>query len=606
MIPILDEYKKPMGEYKKTLADEMLSPYNNDLAIYISIDGEVKKVPVWQFIECFLRVKDKEGNIVCFEINKAQCDLYIEICKQRRMKKPVRIDILKARQLGFSTFIAALLFVLTLLVPNQTACIIADISEHATNLFNKYKFFYESLPDYFKKHLPLKSSNAKEIKVDYGNGEYSCIRVLVQGENAGRSDTCQYLHLSEVAFWQDIKNTTASIQATVSDSNLNSMIFYETTANSVNYYKTIWDMDYSGKTDFTPLFYAWYLDKDYIAEYDGFDLFEWEVKMKDKYNLSMEQVAWYRRQYKKVRGDLQLLKQEYPSSPVEAFIVSGASVFNMEMVLERKSYIMEHEKELVKKRGSFEYVKKVSIDGSRTELENVRFVNNEYGEIKIFEEPIKGHYYIVSNDPAMGGEDYFATQVVDNYNMKQVAVYHKNKDDSDRCAYEMYCLGKYYNNAMITGETNTTSLILKRVYECGYDFIYQDHNQESLGIRFQDRLGFKTTISNRKPMIDMFVEHFRDNPNIINDYETICEMENFQYIYNENTQKSKAQAIGGAHDDLVMSYCGACYCRGDQKSVPSNTNEGLKMSNYDYYDPYEIYKRNKKKNNIRNVYQQWD
>ena len=570
MIPILNEHNRPSGRYKKTLADELLTPYDNDLAITVRADGKDLVVPVWRFIEKYLRIKDRSGRFIPFEINRAQCEFYIKLCEQKRAGKPMRVNILKARQLGFSTFIAAVLFVLTIFVPNQTACIIADTSEHATNLFKKYKFYYANLPEFLKKMLPLIASNAKELTVDYGGGQTSTVRVLVQGENAGRSDTAQYLHLSEVAFWQNIEETTTSILQTVDDTNPNSIIAYETTANGVNYYKEIWDLDTAGDTGYQALFFAWYLDKNNRVPYWDFELLDWEKKLKEKYNLDFEQIAWYRTQYNKMRGNLEKLRQEMPSAPIEAFIVSGNSKFNMELLLERKAELI-HEKPL--KQGFFTYRKTVNQDGSQINLTDIRWIESERGSIKIYEEPNKGHPYVVANDPANGGEDYFVSQVVNNYTGCQAAVYRKNKCDADDCAYQTYCLLKYYSGsieAMATGETNTTSYILKLLYKCGYRFIYQDQDVEALSGRYADKFGWKTKQNNRNYMIDLVAENFRDNPKIIRDYTTICEMENFQITRDDRTGKEKIQAIAGAHDDTVMALCGFYLCRHAQKSIPTN------------------------------------
>lgn len=609
MVPVLDKHNRPIpNEWKETKADKELAPYDYDLAITIADEnGEDLIIPVWRFIEMFLRVKDKKGRFSVFRINDAQIQFYKELCEQKRKGKRMRVNILKARQLGFSTFIAAVLFVLTILVPNQTACIIADIADHATNLFDKYKFYYHNLPAWLKEKLPLLKSNAKELVVDYGMGQSSKVRILVQGDNAGRSDTCQYLHLSEVAFWDDIEGTTTSVLQTVDDTNPNSIIAYETTANGVNYYKTIWDEDVgSGDDGYKALFFPWYLDPTYVLPYDGFELEDWETKLKDKLDLSYEQIAWYHAQYLKLRRNLAKLRQEFPSTPIEAFIVTGTNKFNMELVQQQKEWILEHPPI---KQGFFTYKKTVSQDGEVITISNINFVEVQNGdaEIKIYEEPKAGHPYVITNDPANGGEDYFATHVFDNYTGCQCAVYHKNKCDADDAAYQMYCLLKYYSRGipvMATGETNTTSRVLKLLYKCGHRFIYQDQDYDALSGRFQDQFGYKTKQNNRLVMIDEFAEAFRDDPSIIRDWATICEMENFQVVKNSTTQKEKIQAVSGAHDDLVMSACGFFYCRHAQVAVPSQKT-AVSAKNIENLE-WEMEEKRRKVSQERRVYQIWD
>lgn len=586
------------SETSSTRPSNILAAYDNVLTIKTSI-GEV---PLYKIIEKFLWIEDADGNKVRFILNEDQCDLYKEMCEQKLRGEPIRIDILKARQKGFSTFIAGVIFPSVIFQPGQKAAIVADIAEHATNLFGKYTFFYENLPPELK---PTRiRSNAKELVVQYANGQQSSIRIMVQGDSAGRSGTYQYLHLSECAFWGDLQNTLVSLLQTVSATNKNSMVFLETTANGANEYKQRWDNDYGGNSRYLAKFYAWFTTKRYrVAERDLRQYLkpDWLIKLQKDNNLDEYQTAWYYDRYMDFSGDLDKLRQEYPSNPVEAFVTSGNSVFNAELLAKRKLEIVNDVKYT---QGMFTFKPEFSQDGKRIDLQNIEFVKAKLGSIKIFVEPVKGHPYVVSNDPANGGEDYYAIQVFDNYTGEQVAVYHRNKCDADDPAFQMYCLAKHYNNAMITGETNTTSYLLEVCYKCGYRFIYQDQDVEDLSGRYMNKFGYKTKQNNRTYMIDLFKIAFRENPRIINDYETICEMEAFQVIKHANG-KEKAEAAGGEHDDLVMAACGFYLCRGSQNCVPSvaNNNKSERILN----DPYELKKFFEEDNTeMEEVYQIWD
>lgn len=591
-----------MTEQMKRPSDRLWK-YDSVLVIQLKIGY----VPVYKFIEKFLFVENEDGIKVPFILRDEQVDFYIEICEQKLSGKPIRADVLKARQLGFSTLIAGIIFSQVLFKPGMKAAIIADIAEHATNLFNKYIFFYESLPDDIKQRLPKEKSNAKELVIKQPNGQFSSIRIMVQGDSAGRSGTYQYLHLSECAFWDNLKETLTSLLQTVSNTNLNSMVFLETTANGVNDYKLRWDEDYAGNTSYLALFFGW-KRKYRVKERDLRDYFkpDWLVDLIERENLDECQAQWYYDKWLEFSKDLDLLRQEFPSNPVEAFITSGNQVFNAELLRKRKEEIIKMPNKGVIKQGFFTFTKKHSLDGGRIEISNITWVDSKTGSIKIYKEVEERHPYVVCNDNANGGEDYFATQVFDNYTGKQVAVYHKNKCDADDAAYQMYCLGKYYNEAMLTGETNITAYLLQLCQKCGYKFIYQDQDIEELGTRYFNKLGYKTKQNNRQQMIDMFKIAFREDPTIVNDYDTICEMESFQVVRHKNGTE-KVEASGGAHDDLVMSACGFYLCRGQQISVPfKNDNQSkIKFSNPDDLMEYLSQKR---KNSMqkRSVYQIWD
>ena len=582
---------------------DVLEKYNKILTIKTRIGD----VPIYKMIEEFLWIEDVDGNRIKFILNEDQVDLYKSMCEQKMGGRPIRIDILKARQKGFSTFIAGIIFVSVIFTAGQKAAIVADIAEHASNLFEKYNYFYNNLPQ----ELQIKKikSNAKELVVEYPSGQRSSIRIMVQGDTAGRSGTYQYLHLSECAFWQDLNKTLTSLLQTVSNKNMNSMVFLETTANGVNDYKLRYDRDASGDTNYLAKFYPWFTTERYQME--GFFEYKkpiWLTDYQETYNLSEAQTRWLYDKWNEFNGDIDMLRQEFPSNAVEAFVTSGNSVFNTKLLLERKNEILKdlnNGTSFIKK-GSFSYQKEVSLDGQRIELKNLRFVEDRAGSVKIYEEPNPTHPYICSNDPAMGGEDYFAIQVFDNYTGKQVAVYHKNKCDADDCAYQLYALGRYYNDAMITGETNTTSYILQVVQRCGYKFIYQDQDIEDLGTRFINKLGFKTKQNNRQYMIEQFQEAFRDNPRMINDYDTICEMENFQIVKTGRTNIEKAMATGGAHDDLVMSICGYFLCRGQQRAVPYKEEVRKQDTIYEIEKKIEDRRRKLLEDKRRKVYSIWE
>lgn len=609
MIPILNSRGEETGQFKETLADRELKSYNNILAI--EIKGKI--VPVWWFIERYHRVIDKKAKRRPFELNPAQIALYKELCEQRKLGRPMRVNILKARQLGFSTFMASIIFTLTIFAPNQSASIIADTGEHARNLFDKYKFLYNVMPSWVKSQLPLVASNAKELKVDYGEGQVSSIRILVQGENAGRSTTCQYLHLSEVAFWEDIENTLTAVQQTVDETNPNTLIVYETTANGFNDYKVIYDKDEYGygkigeeSSPYKALFYGWYYDPNYQLSDEQLkfvDISDKWIPMMEQYHLTKNQMAWYILKLQGFRNNLDKMHQEFPSNPVEAFITSGNAVFPQELTNRRKQEVRDAG---ILKQGYFSYNKQVSLDGNRISISNIKWVDDrENGSIKMYLEPQDRHPYIVNNDCAMGGEDYYATQVFDNYTGHQCAVFHKRKCDADEVAFQMYCLAIYYNNALVSGETNTTSYLLELVRKCGYRKIYQDQDVEDLSGRYANKLGYKTKQNNRQYQIDQFKEAFRDNPSVIHDYETLVEMENFQVVRN-SAGNEKAQATGGFHDDLVMSACGFYLCRHAQSCVPDVQNST--KTSVLTQEKWEEHLRNLKQNNVvqKGDFIQWD
>ncbi|MBQ3276576.1 MAG: hypothetical protein IJH47_05935 [Oscillospiraceae bacterium] len=60
-----------------------------------------------EYIEGWLKIRTKSGAVIPFRLNPAQEKLYAVARAQQDAGKPVRIIILKARQLGFSTLTEA-------------------------------------------------------------------------------------------------------------------------------------------------------------------------------------------------------------------------------------------------------------------------------------------------------------------------------------------------------------------------------------------------------------------------------------------------------------------------------------------------------------------
>ena len=151
-----------------------------------------------QYIENYIKIRTKIGEIIDFKLNSPQQRLYNVIKEQKKQNKPVRIIILKARQMGFSTLTESILFKETTTKFNINTGIITHQDDATTNLFNMSKLMYDCLPKAMQPSL--KASNAKELVFDNetGTGLRSKIRCMTAGsKGVGRSYTYTNLHISE-------------------------------------------------------------------------------------------------------------------------------------------------------------------------------------------------------------------------------------------------------------------------------------------------------------------------------------------------------------------------------------------------------------------------
>ncbi len=225
------------------------------------------------YIENYIKIRDKKGNVIPLTLNEPQLKYYNVIKRLHEQKKPIRIIILKARQMGFSTETEAIIFKNVVTHHNYNAGIVAHKEQSTTNLFEMSKRMLEYLPDIIKPEQ--KKSNAKELVFNNQNGTGldSKIKCMTAGgKGIGRSDTFTALHLSELAFWEGNKKEimTGLLQAVPNTPE--SMIVIESTANGFEYFKDMWDRAVAGKSDFYPLFIGWNELQEYSMTYTGFEL----------------------------------------------------------------------------------------------------------------------------------------------------------------------------------------------------------------------------------------------------------------------------------------------------------------------------------------------
>src|SRR5690348_9463650 len=96
------------------------------------------------YAEEVLHIQTKGAQTVPFKLNRAQRRLWQLIAELRAAGKPVRLYILKARQLGFSTMTQGLIYWFTTLWPNHNALVVSHEVDSAVALFEKSKIFYKT------------------------------------------------------------------------------------------------------------------------------------------------------------------------------------------------------------------------------------------------------------------------------------------------------------------------------------------------------------------------------------------------------------------------------------------------------------------------------
>lgn len=518
----------------------------------------MKTINTKLYIEEYLKIKDKNAHIIPFRINEPQMKLYNAIKEQKRQHKPVRIIILKARQMGFSTLTEAILFKETVTKHNITAGIIAHETKATNNLFTMSKLYFDNLPEAMKPSLLKRNAQELNFNNDTNTGLNSKIICMTAGKDAGRSGTYNFLHLSEFAFWEGNKQEAFSSLMQTVPNNENSVVIIESTANGYEFYKELWDKAVRNETDFIPIFVGWNELSEYKMPYSGFELTEDEIKLQKNYELTLEQLEWRRWCIRNnCAGDVKKFNQEYPICPEEAFISSGSCVFDVEIIHNR---LGELKKPI--RIGWFDYDYDDTLPAFGTlnpiteepylkhKISNIKWHEDKKGYIKIYEIPNSPEImeYGIGGDTAGNGKDYFTAHVINAKTQNQCAVF-RHQMNADLYAKQMYCLGMYYNKALIGIESNFDSFSIKELLRLGYRRQYIRRQPDKIGNNSMKEYGFRTDLRTRPEIISNLQQFVRQYPELINDRDTLAEM--LEFVYNKD---GRPEAQEGSHDDLVMGY----------------------------------------------------
>lgn len=532
---------------------EFRSAVANELLINKELLKEVKASPE-KLIELVFIVVDKNQRTMPFFLNEVQHDFINTLNKAIQDYNEGKIAnisllVLKGRQQGFTTLVTAYQLSCSILNKNFQGYTLADKTDNAEAIFqNKAKFPYGQLPDVLKP--TEKFNNRKQLLFEKINSSWA---VDTATKDVGRSRTVNFFHGSECAFWTD---GISPIQAALGEAfTKNCIQIYESTANGYNDYQKMWD---SGVH--INCFYEWWQTKEYnntfmneelkaefLHDIDTkkgwiWDRLRW---LRDEKELTAEQMYWYWNKYEKYL-DKDLIKQEYPCTPHEAFLLSGKNVFDTAIILQR----LEKSPQAIKT-GYFDY----DYDGLK--ITHIRWVNDKNGYIKLYALPNVPEFtqYCIGGDTAGEGSDFFTGHVLNAKTGEQVAVL-KHQFDADQYTRQMYCLGKYYKDALIGIEANFDSYPIMELQRLGYMKQYTREAVDTYTGKTEKRFGFKTTSLTRPTIISRLIEIVREHCNLINDSATLEEL--LTIIRNE---KGRIEAPQGGHDDMMMGLAIAHHIR---------------------------------------------
>lgn len=544
--------------------------------------AEIQEKP-YKLIECVFYVVNKEKETVPFFLNEVQRD-FIKKFEEYGTDKPFLI--LKGRQQGFTTLITAMQLSFAIIRKNFSGFTIADCSQNTLSIFNdKARTVYSRLPEFFKPSEKFNSRN--ELFFDKLNSSW---RIATATEDVGRSMTLNFVHFSEAAFY---KCSLSKLQAGIGPAIVAGAVqIYETTANGFNEIKDLWDAGSCHN-----LFYEWWRSSEYRStEYSYLETKDsWlmeRCRLLCELGCDKEQITWYCKKYAGYL-DKRLIRQEFPCTAEEAFLVSGYSMFDVEAITNQLARL----KELPLSRiGYFEYDKNIEIikgpdgeiDSVEHKIENIRWRDDPAGYITLHGEPeVKRDTsgtvvglapYTLGGDTAGDGDDYYTAKVVNNMTGKTVATLRKQRIDEDLYAEQLYCLGMHYHKALIGVEINYSRLPTKILSEkYSYPNLYMREKVDGITNKVELKYGFETTPKTKPIIVNNLVSVMRDNPTLEVDRETLREMS----VFVKTTHGG--EAMTGFHDDLVMALAIAHYIGSQQDTEWLDTENSESDFIYDNF-----------------------
>lgn len=390
-----------------------------------------------------------------------------------------------------STAVTGYLYHKTITTPGTNTALIGYNSDLTAELLDKVKTFYRTTPDSLKPKIQYNS----KYEISFPAID-SKILVLPSSENVGRGYTLHNVLLTELAFWDKADEKMLAIEQAVPK---DGKIIVESTPNGIgNMYHRLWmaDNGYEKKE------YGWW------------------------WGYNEEEIEVIRRRI----NDPMKFAQEYGLE----FLATGRPVFPAQLIKNLK-------------KGSYKVGQEVETsDGQKHTV-----TQNSDGLI-MYHPPQPDRTYVAGADVAEGvtGGDYSVVTIFDRQTGEEVAFW-RGYMPPDRFGGFLAKVGTLYNHALMVVEINnhglTTVTALKNLM---YPQIYFRPvvKMDTMGTKFSDRMGWKTTKVTRPLMIDDLREGLSDGSITIRTEKTFDEMLTFVFDDGGNmvTQNS-------FHDDCIFA-----------------------------------------------------
>lgn len=555
--------------------------------------------PFWAATLVYIKNK-YGGDDVLFRLSYPQRRFVEALEELRKANKPIRLILLKARQWGGST--TSQLYMAWLQLVHRVglnSLIIAHQGAGSDEIKDMFDRMITNYPiEMLYKLGEVYSENEPKM---VGVGKSGSIHRVPQRNckikigTAERPDSCRggdysLVHLSEVGLWKatEGKKPEDIVRSACGGVLLRpyTMIVYESTANGTgNFFQKEYDAAKEGKSQFQAIFVSWfdiefnslpldderafaeclYLNKDNLnvnstrEEPGKYLWWLWEK------GATLEAINWYIEERKKY-NDHGEIASECPSDDVEAFVHSGARVFDKYKVEDLKKSCRPP-----KEIGDIAGKDRKGKDA----FKDIRFIANQQGQLWIWshpeidpEERVKNRYLVIVD---IGGRsrkaDYSVILVLDRLYMidggkPSVVAQWYGHIDMHVLAWKSAQIAAYYDNALLVIESNTlethdrerdtegdqSGYILNQIKDVYSNLYARKQKEEEIIEHAPLKYGFHTNVNTKPMIISNLIEIVSEGLYIERDKRCLDE-----YLTYEKRQNGSYGAITGKHDDLLMT-----------------------------------------------------
>ena len=553
----------------------------------------------------YVYIKNKGGGEdVLFRLTRPQRRFVERLERLRKAGLPIRIVLLKARQWGGSTTSQIYMAWLQLVHKvGLNSLIIAHQGAGSDEIKDMFDRMIKAYPVGML-HKLGEAYNENEPKL-VGVGKSGSIHRVPQRNckikigTAERPDSCRggdynLVHLSEVGLWKvtDGKKPEDIVRSACSGVLLRpyTMIVYESTANGTgNFFQKEYDDAKNGKSQFEAMFVSWFDIEQYSIKFNSEEeKLQFAIRLylnrenedvsstreeNGKYlwwlwerGATLEAINWYIQERAKYT-EHGLMAAEFPSDDVEAFVHSGARVFD--------KYKIEKFKPSCK---PAKYIGEVYADSDegKNALSNLRFEQDRQGSLHIWELPeeddgdeIVTDRYLTVVD--VGGRsskaDWSVIVVFDRLFMAEggkpvVVAQWYGHIDIDLLAWKAARIAAFYNNSLLVIESNTlethdkdrdvdgdqSQFILNQIKDVYPNLYARKQSEEDIREGFPLKYGFHTNVATKPMIISTLIKVIRENLYVERDVRCLDE-----YLCYEKKQNGSFGAIIGKHDDILMT-----------------------------------------------------